>query len=40
MAFAFEVEAAVDDDDDFCSSLDICERVEVGFRCVTKRWTI
>jgi hypothetical protein len=45
--FAFEVEApvvaavaAAPDDDDCCSSLDICERVEVGFRCVTKRWTI
>jgi hypothetical protein len=22
------------------SFLDTCERVEVGFRCVTKRWTI
>lgn len=40
--FASEVEvpaAAADDDDDCCSSLDACERVEVGLRCVTKRCT-
>jgi hypothetical protein len=42
MAFAFEVEvpAAAGDDDDCCSFWDTCERFEVGFRCVTKRWTI
>jgi hypothetical protein len=47
MAFAFEVEvpaaaaaAPDDDDDDCCSFWDTCERFEVGFRCVTKRWTI
>lgn len=44
-AFAFEVEvpAAVADDcccSCCCSFLDTCERGEVGFRCVTKRWTI
>lgn len=43
MAFALKVEvpaAAADDDDDCCSFVDTCERVEVGLRCVTKRWTI
>lgn len=40
-AFAFEVEVpAAADDCCCCSSLDTCERVEVDFRCVTKRWTI
>jgi hypothetical protein len=36
LEFAFEAPAA----SDCCSLLDPCERVEVGFRCVTKRWTI
>jgi hypothetical protein len=41
MASAFEVEVLpVDDDEDCCSLLGTCDRVEVGFRCVTKRWTI
>jgi hypothetical protein len=45
-AFAFEVEVPAAADDCCCccccccSFLDTCERVEVGFRCVTKRWTI
>ena len=36
VAFAFEVEV----DDDCGSFIDTCERIEVGFRSVTKRWTI
>ena len=41
-AFAFEVEVEVPAgaDDCCCSFLDTCDRVEVVFRCVTKRWTI
>lgn len=39
-AFAFAFEVEVPADDDCCSFLDTCERVEVGFRCVTKRWTM
>jgi hypothetical protein len=41
MASGCEVEApAAADDCCCCSFLDTCERVEVGFRWVTKRWTI
>ena len=36
MVFASEVEVPAAADD-CCSFLDACERVEVGFRCVTKR---
>ena len=41
MAFALEVEVpAAATDDDCCSFVDTCKRVEVGLRRVTKRWTI